>query len=400
MAGTLRTEKISRLYNLIYPSGALGYFEDDEEFVVDTALSWSFAELSAQLLQSYRKNPDQENLRIALIYQPLQPREWASASLVFTDDTLRQLYPSPRGHRPRGSWRTDFGRRSTDRQDHDADSQQPVGADAFTEFQKRNREKSIYRGIELLLEYRSPLVPDARVFCPVLFSRNTTLDQYRTDPDIEEVDRKAALPVIEVLNLAGPMPLQQRCTAAIRELNDALHRLAVDKSRRGYPRPRPAAHFPNRTPTSHNVGEQRRLHVLEHRGELLPVAGAAQEKSPRGDDINAHALRRFDRFQNLDHHQLARLFRGNVRSASPGTVLAKRGSRDNWNYYLLRGTVRLKAKDGARFLIDDASPAAHAPLANLRPRMYSVTAVSHVTYLQIDVSFEAEIIATKTSRSA
>lgn len=89
-----------------------------------------------------------------------------------------------------------------------------------------------------------------------------------------------------------------------------------------------------------------------------------------------------------------------MRTAPAGTVLIKRGGNDNWNYYLLNGAVRLKARDGTHFVIEGGSPKARWPLANLRPRIYSVTAISPVTYLQIDATFEAEILGKKDSNSA
>lgn len=43
----LALENLPRLYNLIDPSGVLGYFDEDKAFIVDTELSWKFADLVA-----------------------------------------------------------------------------------------------------------------------------------------------------------------------------------------------------------------------------------------------------------------------------------------------------------------------------------------------------------------
>lgn len=230
---TLALENLPRLYNLIDPSGVLGYFGEDKSFIVDSESSWKFVDLIAQLLRAYRQNPDQEGLRIALVYRPLKPRNWTSETLVLTDDVLLRLYPPPRGSRPRESRRTDPERpMRTDDALRSSHSGAEAEMDGLTEFQRRNREKSVHRGIELLLEYRSPLAPDTPIFCPVLFDRHTTLDQYRTDLEVDDADRQAALPVFEVLNLIGLLPLQQRKAPEIRELNDKLHRLAVNMTLR------------------------------------------------------------------------------------------------------------------------------------------------------------------------
>ena len=246
----------------------------------------------------------------------------------------------------------------------------------------------------MLLEYRSSLAPDTPIFCPVLFDRNTTLDQYRTDPEVDDVDRQAALPVFEVLNLIGLLSLQQRKAPEICELNDKLHHhLAVNTFLRK-PSELKLEHPHGWTPTA-PVGESNpyRFETGKSRREATPHhEHGAGDRPAKGDAVGIDALKQFDRFQNLNHHQLAQLFRGAVRTAPAGTVLIERGGNDNWNYYLLAGAVRLKARDGAHLLIEGGSPTARSPLANLRPRIYSVTAVSTVTYLQTDATFEAEIL--------
>lgn len=398
---SLAAEHLPRLYNLIDPSGVLGYFDEDKAFIVNTELSWKFADLVAQLLQAYRRNPDEKNLRIALIHRPQEPGDRTSEILVLSDDTLRQIYPSPRHYRRPESRRIDSGRRLTDHPGRGAEPNPRAETDELTEFQKRNREKSVYRSIELLLEYRSLLVPDTPIFCPVLFNRNTTLDQYRTNLGVDDTGRQAALPVLEVLNLIGLIPLQQRRTASICELNDTLRRLAADKMLHESSEPKLAGHPPGRTQTAPGGdGDPYRSKAEKSERGAAPVASASPAHPVRDNAVSAHALKQFDRFRNLDHHQLARLFRGNVRTASPGTVLIRRGSSDNANYYLLQGAVKLKARDGAHLLIKDDSPAARSPLANLQPRMYSVTAVSPVIYLKIDAAFEAEVLGVKPSRDA
>lgn len=265
--------------------------------------------------------------------------------------------------------------------------------DGLTEFQKRNREKSVYRGIESLLEYRSPLAPDTPIFCPVLFDRHTTLDRYRTNLEVDAADRQAALPVFEVLNLIGLLPLQQRQAPEICQLNDKLHRLAVNAFLRKPSELKlenshggtPAAAVDESNPYRFEIGESKRETTSNRRH-------GAGGRPAKGDVVSIDALKRFDRFQDLNHHQLAQLFRGAVRTAPAGTVLIERGGNDNWSYYLLTGAVRLKARDGAQHLVEGGSPKARSSLANLRPRIYSVTAVSPVTYLQIDADFEAEML--------
>jgi len=103
------------------------------------------------------------------------------------------------------------------------------------------------------------------------------------------------------------------------------------------------------------------------------------------NDLTIDNLRRFIPLRDMSDPQLQVLLRAvDTRQARPGELLIKIGSRDNFSYLLLKGTVRLKAEDGKVMDLNTDHPSALSPLARLVPRMYDVSAVTPVEYLRID----------------
>ena len=75
-----------------------------------------------------------------------------------------------------------------------------------------------------------------------------------------------------------------------------------------------------------------------------------------------------------------------VDEAERGHVLAQAGSSDNWDYYLIEGTLKLVADDGRVLFIMGGSRTARAPVSHLQPRHYTITAMTPVKYLRVDVA--------------
>lgn len=75
-----------------------------------------------------------------------------------------------------------------------------------------------------------------------------------------------------------------------------------------------------------------------------------------------------------------------VDEAERGHVLAQAGSSDNWDYYLIEGTLKLVADDGRVLYTMGGSSTARAPISHLQPRHYTLTAMTPVKYLRVDVS--------------
>lgn len=67
-----------------------------------------------------------------------------------------------------------------------------------------------------------------------------------------------------------------------------------------------------------------------------------------------------------------------------GHELAALGVPDDWDYYLLEGTLKLTAADGKESFVMGGSRTARMPVAHLRPRRYSISAMTKVTYLRVE----------------
>jgi signal-transduction protein with cAMP-binding, CBS, and nucleotidyltransferase domain len=67
-----------------------------------------------------------------------------------------------------------------------------------------------------------------------------------------------------------------------------------------------------------------------------------------------------------------------------GDVLLEIGATDNSTLYLIEGSVRQIAEDGAVKTVRHTDTSALAPLARLRPSHYKLIAESRVRYLLID----------------
>jgi HD-like signal output (HDOD) protein len=71
-------------------------------------------------------------------------------------------------------------------------------------------------------------------------------------------------------------------------------------------------------------------------------------------------------------------------SAGSGHVLARAGETDNWDYYLIEGTLRLVAEDGKEIFLMGGSRTARSPVAHLQPRQYTLSALTPIKYLRVD----------------
>lgn len=174
----------------------LGLCTDNRKFSPDAGLTATLSDLVADLLRSYLTNPDGSSARVAIIYNSVEKKPWGHSTFFMEESVVRDAYPVTGGVAG-------------------------VAGSSLTNFQKRNREKSIYRGMETLLAHKANT--GLAIYCPVLFDRGTTLDYYlpMLGRDEQESDRKT--PVLEVLNLVANVPLQSRKSPAILELRKKLH---------------------------------------------------------------------------------------------------------------------------------------------------------------------------------
>jgi CRP-like cAMP-binding protein len=109
-------------------------------------------------------------------------------------------------------------------------------------------------------------------------------------------------------------------------------------------------------------------------------------------------LKTFARFRSLDHEKLEAIAAQCLKyTVPPGTKLLERGTRDTWNLYLLEGSLELTAADGGEKLIEGGTTNAGNPVSSLKPRMYSVTAVTRAAFLWIDDKLVEKIVSEKST---
>ncbi len=73
-----------------------------------------------------------------------------------------------------------------------------------------------------------------------------------------------------------------------------------------------------------------------------------------------------------------------VEEYTAGRRLFLRGRQDQWTYYLLQGQLRLDWSDGGSEILSGGTTAAAAPVANVRPREASATALDRIRFIRID----------------
>jgi hypothetical protein len=360
------------------PQGRLGYYDDHGQWVPEAELSSAFGGFNLGFIHSYLREPDaaRENgpVRVAVVCQPVERKKWKSATLLLETAALKSLF------RVSGA----------------------TPDDELTEFQKRSREMSVFRGMELLLEYRLETYPGIPIYCPVLFDRDMTLDRYAAALGRAPAETDAATPVVEVLNLLSAVPMKRRNSHAIAELIRRIHQRAVNKRVRSGPgfavvekaagehcpidplrRDTGAVPAPSPAAASHRTAAVPSRCPSQGADLDLPPANAAGVEKLL-QPVSPELLRQFDRLRDLDGRRLAlllpycRLYR-----ASPGVRLLKRGARDDVTMYLVQGEVELKAGDGTRRTVVAGTPEACRPIAQLKPRLYRVKAKTPVVFLQV-----------------
>lgn len=380
-------------FYVLTPEGQLGIFDQDRKFVLDDKLTKAFTDYNMRYLMAYLRNPEQGNFRLAIIHHTQEKRPWGSETLLLEKHIVRRLYPVT-------GMTTELD---------------------LTAFQKKNREKSIYRGMELFLEYKDTSSPDMPVYCPVLYDRSTTLDDYAPilDRSVTSADRDTS--VVEVINLLAAIPLGRRFAPEIAILKEKIYQGIVKKGMRK------SAEFTLIEDIRRNSLAARELDAGDPYGDIdkraerqvtlnsataggnkAGNAGAAASDSAlirsigstlvgRPEPVDSATLKLFAKFRGLDHEKLDALAdRCLVYKVPPGTRLLERGTSDAWNLYLLEGTVQLVAADGVEKFIEGGTDTARNPISYLKPRMYTVVAMTRVAFLWIDDRLIEEIAQGKT----
>jgi hypothetical protein len=189
---------------VIGTDGQIGRFEPDYGFRVFDKLTAALADFAGRLLELHRETPDSPEVRPAIVLPPLASRKWRSATLVFDRLVVHRLFPSSTGSRP----------------------------GTTTPFQARNRVRSIYQGMELLIVYENKAMPGMAFYCPILLGDVKSLHNY---PDYQEFlghEAPGSNPAIEVLNFLAPLSPSERKSEKARELVRLVRGIGIERSRR------------------------------------------------------------------------------------------------------------------------------------------------------------------------
>jgi len=361
----------------------LGLYSDEKRFVLDAELNAALSKHIADFLRSYLESPDDSAACIAIIYGSKEKKPWGNVTFLMDESVVRDVYPV-------------------------SGTMTGAVSNTLTAFQKRNQEKSIYRGMEALLGHKE--TSHLAIYCPVLFDRGTTLDRYLGILGREEREGDRLTPVIEVLNLVANIPVLARNTLVILGLREKLHAVLVKNHMRrdsglalvdnltwpspSAPQPIPVAGgapdgvFPAagmrgvRSTAAPGAGmvmkDFSKLHVTDRHA----VIERWQVQPPR--PIAPLSLQGFTPFQALSDHQLLRIADQCLLYQAPaGTRLLERGMNDKWNLFLVSGTLLLEPQDGVMLAIESQSERAASPVSSLKPRKYQAVAKTPVTFLWI-----------------
>lgn len=375
-------------FYVLTSDGELGAYDQDGEFVVDAKLTKVFADYNRRFLMTYLQSPEKGNFRLAIIHRTQEKRPWGSETLLLEKSIVRRLYPMT------GTTELDL-----------------------TAFQKKNREKSIYRGMEIFLDYKDTSTPDLPVYCPVLFDRGMTLDVYAAHLDRPVIPADRETPVVEILNMVAGIPVGKRYTPEVAVLKEKIYQGIVKKDMRksaGYTliedirrRAVEAKNESTDDPYSDVDKRSERQVTLDSKGggqaanranDSALIGNISASLIGRPEPAEPETLRIFTRFRELDREKLTALAEQClVYKVPPGTQLLERGTKDTCNLYLIDGAVQLVAADGGLKNIEGGTSTASNPISCLKPRMYTVSALTRVAFLWIDDKLIDEIVKSATA---
>jgi len=365
---------------ILTASGEFAVVDEQHKLNVDAAMSKVFAEHNRALLMAYLKDSQADDRRVAILYQSHESHPWGRLTMSLEDFLVRTLYPA--GGRYEG----------------------------LKSFQQKNRHKSLYRGMELMLDYHAESAPTVPVYCPVLFDRHATLGQRPSALGRVAREGEHDIPVFDILNLLAGLPQSRRELPAVAALvqklgqgilrKDARHETSFVLSNTDMRSGTGAGNVDAYADLDRDRRLQRGLTLPQvdeqHLHETDCIASIERWLKIPHKPVDPAQLRGFAQFRDLDDAMLASLApRCLVYIAPPGTCLLERGMSDAWNLYLMEGSLKLVPEDGATLRVDGGSEKAVYPVAFLKPRKYTVEALTSVSFLWVhDLLLEAVRVAT------
>lgn len=350
---------IEGLY-VLTAAGVLGRYRPDGRFVEEPSLTQGLRSETAALWRRYRSS-DPESIAVGLVTRRTLDKQWQCASLSFSDMALREIY------------------RTSD--DHGA---------PLTSFQKRNRTKSVYRAMELILDTRKASRPEHPRFCPVLVVPECDRDVLSRRYGVDDLDTVNALEVLDLADLSGPdaarhpelsrMVIEMTQSTIAPELRSAPDLMVID----------------NADPAQDGGWSETALPRYRDPWEDQPDGRLASFND--GDRVPYWLLGWFSPFNELNDLQRQFVARGHtVTKKRAGATLIERGSRDDISVYLIEGTLDLEAYDGRRMSIVGGTRRAHLPVSQLRPHAYTVRAATDVSVIVVSQDMVREVTRITTT---
>lgn len=358
--------RLAGLY-LLTDRGQIARFDAEGDPAVDDVLTEALSFRLQSVLHQYRSGSVEE-LSLGLIADADFGPEWRTDTLIFSDRVLNDLF--------------DTGR--------------PADV-PLTIYEQRNKTRTVFQGLELLLNKSAPLQPMVPRFCPVLFVPEVDIE---TLHDRYGVDFALDRELFEVLDLCAPFASNNRRPRELLSIVQNMRqtqRDAVSSGLPGTPASEPVAE-PAFDAAGSGIGEAEAAPRDPALGVLEPPHDSCFNE---GDAVTGWLLEWFVPFNELTDTQ-REIVAGYeiIRTTNSGTCLIEQGSRDDICIYLVEGSLALEGPDGATMIIKAGTRRSRLPISVLTPHVYNVTAITDATFIALSqklVRRVTEITTTYTS---
>lgn len=329
---------------VLNPKGELWFYDSNRQYCLDADLTNVLAAHIRDFLAFYLEHPD--TCRLATVSPNREPKPWRGVTLLLEESVVRSLYPAGRGV-----------------------------AKGLTGFQKKNCEKSIYHGMELLLRHRHANAADTPVYCPVLFDGGAFLNDKVPNSVPLTAEDNPRLMTIEILDLSATVPLRKRDSPIWQTLNQKLQSGLIREGQRTN------ANFEIMERFEWTDAFQEKIDNLHHSERFEMVEQWLETSS---HPVSPERLSNFFHFRDMDPEKLALIAsKCLIYRAPAGVRLFDAGMWDSWNFYLLDGTVALAADGMAMALVKGNTAKSTTPISFLKPRKYAVTTLTEVSFIWI-----------------
>lgn len=347
-------------FYLLTPRGELGRYQSDGRFVAEADLTSGLADKIDVLMRQYRDGSEEPVIGLVTPSSPEQ--QWRCASLVFSDSALREYYRTS------------------------SDTEAPL-----TSFQKRNKTKSVFQGMEVLLDAREFDPPCPRC-CPVLFAPEIGGETLCRRYGVASIETGK---VLEVLDLMALLPPEEKRHPYLSRMVVEMQRTRIAPEMRSGPDLVLAAQQGAAARAAPSLEPEPEP---ESSGPWLEDTRNREMSFNDGDPVTYWLLGLFSPFNELNDLQRQFIARGyTVTKINAGRTLVERGSLDDLSVYLIEGTIELEAFDGKRIDIVGGTRRASLPISQLRPHAYTVKAATDVTVILVSQKMIRDITRITTT---